>query len=297
MHNQLQLHIGSTSQAAARVYFTVLDNAKITSASGKLRGPYCKYARTLPAEFPVQLSTHPANQQTIAESLVIDPCYWSPTLPYTYEIELQLQLESGQEISHQGTLGMRQWHCRQENLYLDSRRTVLRGYRVHDFCEETVQQARKQESSLLIEPDDLTTYEAADSLGVGLMIDLRNTDESLHDQLHNLNWSPAALIAMVNAEQISQLDKPLLPQQFLLAQSLTSRSTIAEIEKTRADILVVGLDEDERPPSWTANVEQPVIAIRSGVSENQCLQPRRSCETLQADLAPEFNLAGYFISP
>ncbi|NOY41914.1 MAG: hypothetical protein GXP26_08770 [Planctomycetes bacterium] len=297
MHDQIQFHVGTTSPSAASVYFTMRDGAKIVSAAGTFSGPFCEYARTLPTEFSVQLATHPAREQSIAESLIIDPCFWSPTLPFTYKVELQLQLESGHEISYRGTVGMRQWHAEQKSFYLGFRRTVLRGYRCHDLCDETIQRAHQQESALLVDPAGQTAYEAADRLGVGLVVDLRKAGESLHDQIHGLNWHPSAMVAMVNAEQLSQIGSSAWPRQCLLAQCLTAESQHSEISEPQPEVLAIELNAGERPPAWLAGVEQPTIALRRNVSEDQLQEPRRCCEMLQAELAPDFSLAGYFVSP
>ncbi len=297
MHDQIQFHVGTTSPSAASVYFTMRDGEKIVSAAGMFSGPFCEYARTLPTEFSVQLATHPAREQSIAESLVVDPCFWSPTLPFTYKVELQLQVESGQELSYRGTVGMRQWHAQQKNLFLGGRRTVLRGYRCHDLCDETIQQAHQLEAALLVGPSDQKAYEAADRLGTSLVIDLRKAGESLHDQMHCLNWHPSAMVAMVNAEQLAQTGCSPLPRQCLFAQCLTAESQHSEINGSQPETIAIELNVGEPPPAWLADVEKPTMALRRNVPEDQLQQPRRCCEMLQAELAPDFSLAGYFVSP
>jgi hypothetical protein len=44
---------------------------------GLITGPYCAYARTLPATYPIRSG----------QVSIVDPCYWTPELPFLYQIE------------------------------------------------------------------------------------------------------------------------------------------------------------------------------------------------------------------
>jgi hypothetical protein len=61
-----------------------------------------------------------------------------------------------------------------------------------------------------------------------------------------------------------------------------------------ADVVAVELAAEERPPSWMASLGKPVIAIRRGGAYANLHEARAACDRLQAELAPEFDLAGYF---
>ncbi len=60
-------------------------NLRVT---GKIRGPFCANAQTLPTDF---LVTHsPDSAGPLGAASVIDPCYWTPELPMTYEVAIQV---------------------------------------------------------------------------------------------------------------------------------------------------------------------------------------------------------------
>ena len=60
--------------------------------------------------------------------------------------------------------------------------------------------------------------------------------------------------------------------------------------------MVLELQPGERPHAALAHCTLPVIAIRRGESYADFTTARAACDRLQAQLSPEFNLAGYFIA-
>jgi hypothetical protein len=73
--------------------------------TGKLVGPYCKRARTLPTEFPFR-DLGPA-QPGIAEVIVPDPCTWSPDLPHLYQADVEARQGDRTLAEYHGTIGLR----------------------------------------------------------------------------------------------------------------------------------------------------------------------------------------------
>ena len=61
--------------------------------------------------------------------------------------------------------------------------------------------------------------------------------------------------------------------------------------------IIVELQSDQRPPTSLATLNKPMIAIRRGVAFNNLHEARAACDRLQAELAPEFDLAGYVVGP
>ena len=296
MHDQLCFHVGSTSEAAARFYFSVRDGSKIVSASGKCSGPYCKFAKTLPAEFTMHLTEHPGTQQQVLEAVVIDPCYWGTTLSFTYQVSLQLELVSGEEISYEGAISMRQWHAEKQSLYLNQRRVVLRGFQGQGDVETEIQRCRETETCLLTNPLQHSEYQFSNEQGVGLVVDIRRVEDPLFDIVHQLQWSPSVLVVLLSGQQLSQLSKLSLPTQCLLAQMISVDSQPIEIANAAADLLAIELGEGERPPQWVADINLPLIVIGRGHMAKQLEEPRQACDLFQKNLAPEFNLAGYLVS-
>ena len=82
----------------------------------------------------------------------------------------------------------------------------------------------------------------------------------------------------------------------LLAQQVKADDRIVEADvAAAADVIAVELAEGDRPPAWIAKVSKPVIAIRRGRVYADFFEARAACDRLQAELAPDFNLAGYFV--
>src|SRR6516225_4867325 len=78
------LFFGEANEAEARVYARLpsavpLDGYQLT---GRLIGPECCFAKTLPATIPF-VDRGPGNG-LLTEAIVPDPCFWTPELPFLY---------------------------------------------------------------------------------------------------------------------------------------------------------------------------------------------------------------------
>jgi hypothetical protein len=60
------------------------------------------------------------------------------------------------------------------------------------------------------------------------------------------------------------------------------------------DAFAVELNPGDRPPAWLATCDKPVMAIRKNIA-SEIPTGRTGCDRLQAELAPKFDLAGYFV--
>jgi len=288
MIDQLQFILGHCSESAAHVYLRPQKGAEIRSITATLSGPYCEYSRTLSAEFAFQ--GDPLDQTVI----VTEPCYWTPALPFLYNLRLMVQMNDGCEIEQTVKVGLRRWDSEGSHFRLEGKRTVLRGA----GKVSNIEAARSAETSLVVNHYDLAFCAEADRLGVGLVMDLRTTGESLNSVMDQLDWSSSVLLALVDAEQLSRQGfKQHWPRQCLLAHCLTASSAPEELVDPNTEVLVVELQSSERPPAWLASIDRPVVAIRRGVVNDDLQQARAACDRLQAELAPEFNLAGYFVAP
>ena len=61
---------------------------------GEVRGPRCKFTRTLTSTFELRASD--GGPWLMATANIIDPCFWSPELPFVYEVHVELR--NGDEI-------------------------------------------------------------------------------------------------------------------------------------------------------------------------------------------------------
>jgi hypothetical protein len=76
---------------------------------GLMRGPFCEYAHTLPAEFAFRdLGTGSA------EAVVTDPCLWSSELPHLYHVDVEARRGEHVVAEYHGKVGLRQTPYKQD---------------------------------------------------------------------------------------------------------------------------------------------------------------------------------------
>ena len=282
------------TESSAQVVFEQTADGAVRAFTASLRGPHCQFARTLPAEF----SFSPIATQSEAHlAQVIDPCYWTPDLPFLYDLHLQIQMDDGQELEQTTQVGLTRWESHGQNLRLETRRIVLRGAGSTCPSGETLQAAREAQTALLISEIDPTVCETADELGVALCLDLRGTSEADLSALASIQSSPSLFLAIVSPRQVvEQKILAQLPSHCLVAQHLSTSAPIEEFLDSKP-ILAFDLKPGERPPAWVPKATRPVIAIRRGEDYTDLADARAACDRLQAELAPEFDFAGYFVTP
>lgn len=148
---------------------------------------------------------------------------------------------------------------------------------------------------LVTRPDDAFCEEAG-RIGGALVVDLRGQISNWTTALRRFAWFPAVMLVLVDDDAPSPLDgvgSSLVAANVIDAESGPDRLA----RQPWVSVLAVELEPDQRPPAWVAVCGKPVIAIRRGVSYADFHEARAACDRLQADLAPEFNLAGYFVAP
>ncbi len=295
LHQQISLLQGSAVDAEARIFLQALPSSKIQTIDGQLCGPHCEFARTLPATFAAQPAANQPGAACLTELFVPDPCFWTPGLPFLYDLKLSVTTEGGETLDYETSIALKRWSVDGGNWKLEGRRVVLRGAVSLALTDETLAAARATESMLIVASPGETVLESASRRGVPLMIDLRETGEN---ELERLAWSPAVVGAIFSSEQ--------LRTQPLLAASRSGRfpvGVVVDVDSQASDtanipcnFFVVELCTDQRPPGWLASAEKPVIVIRQGAKQADLATARAACDRLQAELAPEFDLAGYFVA-
>jgi len=310
MIENLEFLPGSFSENEARLRLAVSESSDIVSMTGRLRGPYCETAKTLTSNSPLVPIPNPPprsageglgegatrDSRPVVESVVVDPCYWTPQMPFQYKASVQVQTTAGEEVSSEFVFGMKRWCRDKTNLRLNLRRIVLRGTRVSSPSVDDLVQAHQLETALIVDSFNHIVGSEASRLGVALVVDLRNVVSDLPAELQRLDWLPAVLVALVSSKQLNADVDPLhMPKQCLLAQCLDGGSQPGEVVMPETTLLAVELAADERPPHWLATVAMPVLVVRRAEPPLDLSQARRGCDRLQAELAPEFNLAGYFV--
>jgi hypothetical protein len=105
MDEQFEIIVGDVSDVEARVYVRYDGPEPGIRLGGTLRGPFCKNARTLPAEVAFRQIENVAKVQ--AEAVVPDPCMWTPELPHVYEVNVEARQGERVIDTFHGTIGLR----------------------------------------------------------------------------------------------------------------------------------------------------------------------------------------------
>jgi len=287
--------LGQAAEMEARVYVCADPEAKIVKIEGHLHGPVCEFSHTLPSESQLRPVPENANGTCLSEILLMDPCYWTPELPFQYELDMTLTYDEGTMIHEKRLVGIRRWATEKASFSLERRRVVLRGCRIENLSSDRLIEARSAETALLVDLPTDRDCEAASRQGVALIADLHEISELLEIELQRLNCYPAVMIVLLSTDQIRQFD--LKNSQLLKALHITAETLESEIDLAACDLLAVDFAANESPPGWLAKCGKPVIAICRGATYAELSAGRAACDRLQADLAPKFNLAGYFVSP
>lgn len=282
MHDQLSLIVADRTENHARILLSAREGSDIAEISGTVRGPYSEFAKTLTADFPLK----PTSNGTV-ESLIVEPCYWTPHMPFWYDLRLHLRLSDGTEREKVLRAGIRRLYCEGCNLRLESKRIVLRGVRYDSPTQSDLQLARKCETALLIKDWSKEIGLAASRFGVPLVVDLSGHEFVDRNVLNDLDWSPAVMLTLMHRDQLTNNR----PRQCFVGMYIDAETQEPNV---KCDAFVVQLASGERPPAWLANCNKPVIAIRKNTG-TKIDSARASCDRLQAELAPEFDLAGYFV--
>ena len=283
MIDRVSVQLREATDSSVRV--TLVAGADVDlSGQWELYGPTCAYARTLASTFRGRVLDGESVQ-----FLVTEPCYWSPAMPFLYELR-----NGGDGQTH--ALGLRQLIAHGRNLRLGGERIVLRGAVCESFDEQTARQAHAAESAVFVEFYASCDLAAASRLGAFVLAQPNESAGDLATLAASLSWQPAAAALVLGRDQLhAAMTKPLPRCGILLGQRFDSRSwNDANAIVSGADFIVAMLATNEPPPEWMATCGRPVVAIRRDAAYPDFHQARESSDRLQAELAPAFDLAGYF---
>lgn len=300
-----EVFFGAASPAEARVYARGLTsgatlNAGSLKLAGRLVGPQCEFANTLPARLP--LLDRSTKNECLAEAIVPDPCFWTPELPFLYRAELEL-LRDGQSIKkYRLPLGIRRFGARGRSLQFEGARFVLRGgwaqmgsgeWKVGN--DEETRFARESWTATVIHRPSDEWCEMASSRGVLTIADFTGIAEpsALEAELHRVAKWPAVVIALLDQDASPPAQSIGAVRNLTLAQYAPSNTPLA-----LADWAKIAFVEVSDPPQFAekiAHCEVPIVAVRQVKPYQTLTVARSACDRLQADLAPHGDFAGYIV--
>ena len=296
-----RLTFGALTESSARVSFRLDADERFELESGQLRGPFCEHARTLATDFALTANEARSAGDISLQAVVSDPCYWSPDLPHLYELAIRGR-RAGKTMTERRFIGLRRWAVERESFYLNRRRTVLRGGAMGRPWANRVSEARDAGAALLIPAPSEDDADLADRQGLALVADLRDSHGDAMTEVMRLSWHPSVVAVLADRDDFRPCDAERWPKHLPLAISAYSDDEQAAPAGYPSDdpfgslsfagILAVELGSDSMPrlPSGKA-----ILAIRREGFCEDFAAVRAACDRLQAELAPEFDLAGYFV--
>ena len=227
----------------------------IGKVQGTVRGPFCKYSRTLPSTYPI----------TDNLARVVDPCYWTPRLPFRYEITASFTDGEGNTQEHQFLWGLRRCEPHKDKLRLDGKGFVVRGVQATDNID--LELLRELSAALVVTRADDPLCQQASEMGI-LVIDQAGKQQG---------------------------DSPIQAWPAAVHFSAGPRADVP------ADVLTISSDSDGNVLLCNeADVPGPPTArpifVERRVESHDVADMRKACDTLQKDMAQIGQFAGYIIS-
>jgi Glycosyl hydrolases family 2 len=305
---RLQVFFGASDPAQARIYAqlelpeSLLAHQADLRLSGRLIGPDCEFAHTLPARIPI-VHRDGSQARLLAEAIVPDPCFWNPELPFLYRAEIQLHQGDRLLASWQRTLGIRRLGPRGRCLFFDGKRFVLRGI-FGDLTDASTNpepaigdQAdflRQTWTALVVPKPKAELCQFAARRGVLLVADMRKTAAndatSRNEFIRELAQSPAVAIAILPNDQFVAPNRNDF-RNLLLAQFVSATEVLAVA--SWADLVFVEVDDAVQFGQKTVGCNLPIVAVRGAANSSSHERSRAACDQLQSDLANIGDFAGY----
>jgi hypothetical protein len=309
--DQLDVFYGELTVNRALVYARLpRPEGEGWSLSGQIRGPRCLHAQTLPVS--ERYVDQGSGLTLVSRALVPDPCFWSPDLPAIYDVTVNLV--RGDEIiaTMRRELGLRMLGVRGRNLALAGKRWVLRGVCTssttarlprdwHDalaaLCSlapwERVAAELPGEGAMHRQEAEEPFLAEAAQWGALTIVEIDEMGEAAAQRLRELALCPAVAIAVIRDELPAEFRKSAIAPNLLLAQRIGPGDMPAIQEW--AELAVLSAENRDHFASVSNTLAVPILAERRLTTPLSIGAARAECDTLQRDLAPLGQFAGYIV--
>ena len=291
--SQLDVFYGDLTVHRALVYARLPRPASegAWSLAGTIRGPRCLHAQTLPAT--ARLIDQGPGSTLLAQAILPDPCCWSPDLPAIYDLEVQL-LRGGEVVAtERRELGLRRLGARGRDLFLDGKRWVLRGVSTFSTTEQLPRFWHDASAAYVCDDSNSERLLEASQWGALAIVHLDYGADEAEGRLRDLARYPGAAIAVIMNSLPANFEKSRVAPNLLLAEWFKFFDAESVVSPW-ADLLFVAADEAEDIRAALA-VPKPVVAARYLDPPLPLAEARAACDTLQRDLAPLGQFAGYVV--
>ena len=265
---QLELFYGGVTPNRATVYARLRDVPATPgmTLSGFIRGPQCLYSTTLPAT--IRLADAGPGETLLARAMVPDPCYWSPDLPFLYDVHVELKRDGEVLASVDRVIGMRNFGARGQFLYMNGKRWTIRGAVQTSELDMAAWHDEPLAMYCTTPPSDAFCDEAS-RLGVLLVVQAPNGPNATAE-LQRLARHAAVALLVHSPGQVDPVWQAAAPNIALAS--------------------LLAADEVSNRPA----LDQPIIAFRPAQAASLATL-RAASDQLQADLAPSGDFAGYIV--
>jgi hypothetical protein len=289
--DRLELFFGEATDTVAHVYARLLgsqpnDHLQLT---GTLKGPSCRYARTLQASFSL-VDRGPGNS-VLAETIVPDPCFWTPEMPQLYQADVQLRQRGDILARTSRIFAFRRLGANGRKLLFDGKGCVLRAVSRDEVPATELSQWRELDAAMLVRDPDEKLCEEASRVGVLLVASVDPPASDWAGEICRLSRWPA--VGMVVSLGGAALDPDDLNHNLLLAERFRPENPIAPA--AWADAVVCDMANPDTWAARTADCKLPIIAARPAAKPRSLMEARALCDLLQRDLADQGEIAGYIV--
>ena len=292
--DSVQVFHGALSPLEAQVYVRIpnLPGGERWSLKGTLRGPECKFGRTLPAT--ATLRDLGSGATLLGRITVGEPCYWSSDTPALYKLGVEVAEDGVTILSINSSIGFRFLGTDGPHLRFDNRRWVLRGTSAAMIGGD-IPSWREARLAVLVDAPSNQYCEHAAREGLIVVARLAGPESQLLAQLRSVSRSPAVASAILPRHSIGERDLRDTANNLLLGQQFQAAEPVHVA--TWADLAFCEIEQSSMPRQESGD-PIPLIAMRkseAGVAPGDASAVRAQCDQLQHDLAPLGDLAGYVI--
>lgn len=314
MQYEWTVFFGDAADAEARVYVLarpITEPADVATASaleglkitGRVEGPKCRYSHTLPARIPVRHRGVRTNDgrnelgyaELVGEAIVPDPNFWTPELPFLYRATVEVRRGDEVVAKYEQDFGIRPLGVRGKRLVFDGKTWVPRAVRRDVVVGEAPLELWRETATVMVvdDPSDEICREASE-IGVILFAKISVGVDAATTCRRLGRFAAVAMVLL----QSSHGDVPTdVTRNIIPAQLLEKRSAIMNLRSSTR--VAVFLHPADGSPGFFGELEiddrfLPGIVQRNATPRG-LIEARAACDTLQADLASEGDIAGYIV--
>jgi hypothetical protein len=287
--DRLELFFGEGHDTIAHVYARLRGRttAEGFQLAGRLTGPTCLYAETLPATFKF-VDRGPGNS-LVAVAIVPEPCFWTPDMPQIYQAIVELRQAGNVVARAERIVGMRTLGATGRKLFYDGKRWVLRGAHQDTVAEAQLSAWREADTAIVSRHPDEAFCQAASRVGALIVAELDSADVGEIQRLSR--WPAVGIVSLPNR---APLELGGLAHNLLLAERFAAGQPITTAPWAQVAICEIGQELDLARRAAGCSI--PLIATRANDGPLEAVTAGRTrCDALQRDLAGPLDISGYIV--